>query len=147
MAVRAASIQDLDDIIRLCREHASFEGSSYDSSGQLQALKEYLFGQNKVLNCIVVQEGSDVVGYATFMKQFSTWDGQFYVYMDCLFLNEGYRGKGYGVAMVQHIKEYAQMEGCPIIQWQTPAFNKTAIAFYKKLGAISRLKERFFWSV
>lgn len=44
---------------------------------------------------------------------------------------------------MEKIKEYAKAENCTIIQWQTPSFNKKAIDFYRKIGGISKSKERF----
>lgn len=45
------------------------------------------------------------------------------------------------------IKEEAQKLGCAMIQWQTPEFNKRAIKFYKRIGAVGKSKERFFLNV
>ena len=81
------------------------------------------------------------------MKQFSTWDASFYVYMDCLYLEEAIRGLGVGKEFMKKIREYAIDNGCKEIQWQTPYFNKQALNFYNKLGAQSKTKERFFWKV
>ena len=89
----------------------------------------------------------NLVGYATFTKQFSTWDAAFYLYLDCLFLKEEVRGKGAGRQLMDKVKDDAREENCKLIQWQTPDFNTSAIQFYQKLGAVSKTKERFFWQV
>ena len=57
------------------------------------------------------------------------------------------RGKGLGKEVMVHIWTFAKAENCINIQWQTPDFNEQAIGFYKKLGAVSKTKERFFWLV
>jgi len=57
---------------------------------------------------LVVEQESLIVGYATFMKQFSTWDTDFYIYLDCLFLKENTRGNGLGGLIMEKIKEYAK---------------------------------------
>ena len=78
------------------------------------------------------------------MKQFSTWDAQYYVYMDCLFMQEAARGFGIGEKLVNKMKEESRKSGCDLIQWQTPEFNERAIKFYKRIGAASKSKERFY---
>ena len=81
------------------------------------------------------------------MKQFSTWDANFYIYMDCLFLTEESRGYGIGEKMMNVIKEEAEKLNCNLIQWQTPDFNTRAIKFYDRIGGISKTKERYFLKV
>ena len=106
-------------------------------------LSEFIFGQNPSLKCLIVEQDNSIIGYATFMKQFSTWDADFYIYLDCLFLKENTRGQGLGSSLMEKVKEYAKSENCKIIQWQTPDFNQKAIDFYTKIGGVFKTKERF----
>lgn len=147
MTIRFAERKDIESIVALCQLHAAFERAAFDATNKEEALKIYLFSSEPVLNCLVVETEGELVGYATFMKQFSTWDAHFYMYLDCLFLKEETRGQGIGLQIMNRIKEYAKFEKCICIQWQTPNFNEGAIAFYKTLGAKSKSKKRFFWSV
>lgn len=80
----------------------------------------------------------------TFMKQFSTWDAAFYLYLNCLYFEPKARGLGLGKQVMEYIWVFAKAENCFQVQWQTPDFNENAIGFYKKVGAISKNKERFF---
>lgn len=145
MDIRFAKEKDIKQLVHLCKLHAEFEKSDFNSTGKEQLLSKYLFDTKDIVNCLVVKNQNTLVGYATFMKQFSTWDANFYIYLDCLYFTEKMRGKGLGTKLMQKIKEYAQEENCSMIQWQTPSFNKKAIGFYEKLGAISKSKKRFFW--
>ncbi len=146
MNIRYAEEKDMLQIIALCKAHAVFEQSDYKSRHKLELLSKYLFAEKPILKCLVVEKNNVLVGYATFMKQFSTWDASFYIYLDCLFLNEQTRGQGIGKLIMKKIKEYGKLENCKEIQWQTPYFNKKAIEFYTKIGATSKNKERFFWN-
>ena len=110
-------------------------------------LREQLFSVENNVQCLVVENDNQLVGYISYMKQFSTWDADFYVHLDCLFLKDTTRGKGIGRQLMKKVQEYAIAENCIEIQWQTPNFNTRAISFYKRLGAQSRTKERFFWKV
>ncbi len=147
MEIRFAKKTDIEQIVELCKAHAKFEKADFDPKNKKELLSKHLFSANEVLKCIVVEDHNEIIGYATFMKQFSTWDACFYVYLDCLFLKEETRGKGVGYEVLKKIRSYAKTEKCDIIQWQTPDFNIDAIAFYKKLGAKAKTKERFFWEI
>jgi len=146
MKIRFAIREDIHQIVTLCRMHADHEKTNFDIINKDSLLSKHLFDDIS-LKCLVVEIASEIVGYATFMKQFSTWEADFYLYLDCLFLKEEMRGKGIGALLMDKIKDYAQAEGCTIIQWQTPDFNKKAIQFYQKIGATSKTKERFFLDI
>jgi len=147
--IRYALLSDLEELIELCQLHAEFEKSEYSEKGKLENLRKHLFLESPSLFCLVVEDlvSGRLMGYASFMKQFSTWDAEFYIYMDCLYLKEGYRGFGIGEEVIDKIKSEGKNLGCNLIQWQTPKFNTRAIKFYNRIGAVSKEKERFFLSI
>lgn len=145
--IRFAEERDLPEIIRLCALHAAYEQADYDATGKAAALKKHFFGTRPAARCLVAETGEKLLGYATYAPQFSTWDADFYYYMDCLFLREEARSQGIGEQLVKRIAAEARKENCPLIQWQTPDFNVRAIKFYKRIGAVTKRKERFFLDV
>jgi len=142
--IRFAKQEDLDELIGLCEEHAFYEKADFSKDGIKEKLQTHLFSKTPALFCLVVELDSKLIGYATYMKQYSTWDASFYVYMDCLFLNENSRGLGLGELLMNQIKKESINLGCDLIQWQTPTFNAGAIKFYNRIGATSKNKNRFF---
>lgn len=147
MILRFARQDDLPQIVDLCKAHALYEQAKYEHQNKSEILSKFLFGPSPSIKCLVIEQKRTLIGYATFMKQFSTWDANWYIYLDCLFLMENVRGMGFGKLIMEKIKEYALTENCKIIQWQTPTFNEKAILFYRGIGATSKTKERFFWRV
>ena len=143
--IRVAAPGDMPQIIRLCAAHAAYEKSPYEVEDKQQRLADALFGNQPLLHCLVAERDNQLLGYATYMYQYSTWDAAQYVYMDCLYLDEAHRGQRIGEALMLKIKEAADAGGCRLIQWQTPDFNEGAIRFYKRMGAYAKAKERFFW--
>ena len=147
MIIRKAIPQDVTQLVDLCAAHAAYERLGFDKSNKKEMLSRQLFFMENNIQCLVVEKNNQLMGYATYMKQFSTWDAGFYVYLDCLFLKVDIRGKGIGNQLMRRVQEYAIAENCIQIQWQTPDFNTQAINFYKRLGAQLKTKERFFWKV
>jgi|TARA_B110000908_G_C10020718_1_gene342784 GNAT superfamily N-acetyltransferase len=146
MTIRIAEKKDSEAIKKLVKAHAKFEKASALSDNNLDKLINYIFSTD-VVKCLVVELNNEIVGYATFMKQFSTWGANYYIYLDCLYLSKKTRGKGIGTQIMDKIRVYAKSINCSEIQWQTPDFNKEGIDFYKKLGADSKTKERFNWKI
>ena len=142
--IRFAKIVDMDQIVQLCKGHAAYEKSAYSEEGKKELLTKSIFQENPPLYCLVAAQDNYLLGYLTYMKQFSTWDANYYVYMDCLFMLEAARGFGIGEKLVNRMKEESRKQNCQLIQWQTPDFNERAIKFYKRIGATSKSKERFY---
>lgn len=146
VCIRWACPEDVASIVALCAAHAAYEQAHYDPAGKTEALTSCMFDQEHV-KCLVVEVGEDIVGYASFMTQFSTWDASPYLYLDCLYLKSTVRNLGIGKRLMQKIMDYARAQGHGVIQWQTPDFNTRAIRFYERLGAKPKHKVRFFWEV
>jgi GNAT superfamily N-acetyltransferase len=145
--IRSVKKEDLDELINLCKLHAIFEASGYNTEAKKELLDRNLFSDNPSLSCLVVENANKLIGYVTYMKQFSTWDANYYIYMDCLFMTEESRGFGMGEKLIHKIKVEARKMDCSLIQWQTPVFNKRAMKFYKRIGAYGKRKERYFLEV
>jgi GNAT superfamily N-acetyltransferase len=149
--IRAAKQEDIDSIVHLCELHAHFEGAEYDSEGKHQKLSKLLFQEVPQLHCLVAErvaeKNNELLGYATATKELSTWDADFFLHMDCLYILEKSRGEKLGYKFISEIKNLAKELKCTHVQWQTPISNTGAIGFYKKCGAASKDKVRFFLSI
>jgi len=143
--IRPVQSHEIDRLIDLCEKHARYEGNSYERAGKKEMLTEALFCSQPVMHCAVIIHHEILVGYATYMQQYSTWDARFYMYLDCLYLDSTVRGRGFGKQLMEWIRLKSAESGCAQIQWQTPVFNGRAIKFYNKLGAVYEQKQRFFW--
>lgn len=136
--------EDMDELVRLCTEHAAYERSSFDPAGKEEALAQMLFAPDARLKCLVAEEDARLIGYATFSVEVSTWDADRYMHMDCLFLRPEARNKGIGRALMRRIAQEARDQGVIRMQWQTPSFNVDAIRFYDRLGPEKKEKYRMF---
>jgi len=141
--IRKVERKDLDKLIVLCEAHALYEEASYDKVGKRIKLEKALFDTIPKLYCFVIEVENELVGYTSYTFDFSTWDAQTFLYMDCLYIESAYRSYGIGKVIFEKLKEIAIEHHCVNIQWQTPVSNKRAINFYNKLGAVSKEKSRF----
>ena len=147
VTIRFIREADLENFVQLCKLHADYEQSEYSTEHKAERLHPYIFSDVPSVYCLVAEQNGTLIGFASYMKQFSTWNAEFYIYMDCLFMKEEARGFGIGERLVDKIKEEGAKEHCTQIQWQTPDFNVRAMKFYNRIGATSKSKERFFLEI
>jgi ribosomal protein S18 acetylase RimI-like enzyme len=140
--IRLADNNDQESIMNLMKAHALFEGHKIEETIHHQRLAEL---NSLPVSIFVVEENQQLLGYMSVLKQFSTWDMNWYLYLDCLYLTEETRGHGLGLKMMEHLKSYGKENGIHSVQWQTPITNLPAIGFYQKLGAVNKEKQRFLW--
>ncbi len=145
--IRIARPDDIPQIMELCCLHAEYEKAAYSKKNKKERLLRDLFATDPKLYCLVVESNAELIGYATYMKQYSTWDAEEYIYLDCIYMKEFARGLGIGEKLVKTIEKKGRKLGCSLIQWQTPDFNIRAIKFYRRIGAVSKNKERFFLKI
>ncbi|MFH8711044.1 GNAT family N-acetyltransferase [Streptomyces zaomyceticus] len=143
--VRHARPDDLPRVVELVAEHAAYEKGDPPAPGLAGRLGRLLFGPEPPrLRCLVAVLPDDTLaGYATCAPELSTWDGAEYLHMDCLYLTETSRGHGLGPLLMAAVGAEAGRLGLPEVQWQTPAWNESAIRFYDRLGATSKEKRRY----
>lgn len=148
MILRSAKPEDLSALLTLCRAHASYEGLPFSNSGQLDRWSVAIFGSEPRLFVWVCEVDGAIEGYMTATIDFSTWNAQPFVYLDCLWLEPRVRGRGFGRALMQTLAEFARARGCAEIQWQTPPTNILGLGFYRQIPKVCELsKQRFTWTV
>ena len=145
--IRNCDKKDLPVLVELCKAHADYERTAYSGDGKQQRLQTALFGPHPPLHCWVVEVNGEVVGYMSYVFEYTTWDAGYILFMDCLYLLPAYRGHGIGREIMDRLQAVAQQKGCVAIEWQTPSFNEDGIRFYKKIGAAGKEKVRFVWGV
>lgn len=143
MVIRPVDLDDVDDLVELCAEHAAFEKAAYDKVGKKERLEAAIFCDTPRLFVWVVVVQDNLVGYASMTLDFSTWDAFPFAHLDCLYLQPSARSKGFGLTLFQTVIDFAESKKCHNLQWQTPVWNKDAQKFYARLGAVQSSKERF----
>ncbi|KAI0631118.1 diamine N-acetyltransferase [Trametes polyzona] len=76
------------------------------------------------------------IGLAMYFFNFSTWTGKPGIYLEDLFVDPEFRGKGVGKALFAELGKVAEEKDCARIDWQVLKWNQPSIEFYEKtLGA------------
>lgn len=133
--LRAAEPRDLDAIVQLIRELAEFEHLSHLLEVTPSKLEPHLFGPEPAAECLVGEVGGEVVGFALYFRNFSTFLAKPGLYLEDLYVRPAHRRSGLGKAMLIHLAQLACERGYGRFDWTVLNWNDDAIRFYEKLGA------------
>src|SRR5688572_7274509 len=142
--IRKCEEKDLPILVELCKKHSDYEQSPYNPTGKQDQLRKAIFSDRQKLFCYVIESNGQIAGYFSYTFDFSTWDANSFLYLDCLYLEPKFRGLRIGELVFEKLKVIAKKNDCINIQWQTPIFNDRAIKFYNRIGGTGKNKVRFF---
>jgi GNAT superfamily N-acetyltransferase len=134
-SLRAAEPRDVQAIVGLIRELADFEKLSHMVQTTPDRLHRHLFGERPVAESVVAEVGQQVVGFALYFTNFSTFLGQPGLYLEDLYVQPVHRGAGIGQALLTHLATLANQRGYGRFEWSVLDWNVDAIRFYERMGA------------
>ena len=65
--LRFAIPQDIDEIIKMCQEHANYEKTVYYPEGKAKQLGQHLFHRSPNLYCTIAEGEQGILAYSTYM--------------------------------------------------------------------------------
>ncbi len=133
--LRPATPADCTAIVGLIRELAAFEKLEHLVVVTPETLQPQLFGPRPAAEAVVAEVGGQVVAFALFFTNFSTFLGQPGLYLEDLYVQPAHRGSGLGKALLQRLGGLAVERGCGRFEWSVLDWNENAIRFYEKMGA------------
>jgi GNAT superfamily N-acetyltransferase len=133
--IRAAEPRDLTAIVQLISELAEFENLTHLLEVTPDKLAPHLFGDSPVAECMVGEVHGEVVAFALFYTNFSTFLGKPGLYLEDLYVRPAHRRSGLGRALIIHLAQLACERGHGRFDWTVLDWNEDAIRFYEKLGA------------
>ena len=119
------------------REYYAFDGHIFDEPkahvALLTFLREPSFGR-----AWIISDGDIPVGYIVLTLGYSL---EFYgrdAFIDEFFLQESYRGRGWGRKAMEVVEEHARSQGVRSIHLEVVRANRNAFEVYRKLGFADR---------
>jgi GNAT superfamily N-acetyltransferase len=136
--IRAATPADLPVLYALIRELAEYERALDEARATEEQLHTALFGQDPVAHALVAADGStgEVVGFALWFRNFSTWTGTAGLYLEDLYVRPRARGAGHGKALLAELAAICVERGWSRFEWSVLDWNEKALAVYRSIGAL-----------
>jgi GNAT superfamily N-acetyltransferase len=136
--IRTATIDDVPAIARLIRALAEYEKLAHEVVLEEDRLRQHLFGPRKYAEVILAEEAGQVIGFALYFHNYSTFLGRPGIYLEDLFVEPEWRGKGHGKSLLAELARIAIERDCGRLEWAVLDWNEPSIAFYKSLGALQK---------
>jgi GNAT superfamily N-acetyltransferase len=138
-AIRPAVPGDEQALFALIEGLAHYAQLAHELSGSAEALRDHLFGARPAAEALLAQHDAggvtEVVGFALFFTNYSTFRTQPGIYLEDLFVVESHRKRGVGRALLTKLIAIAEARGAGRLEWTVLQWNESAIAFYRQLGA------------
>ncbi|MFE5142049.1 GNAT family N-acetyltransferase [Streptomyces fagopyri] len=133
--IRTATPADVPVIHAMVRELAEYEKVPDEARATPAQLREALFGEHPAAFAHLAEEAGEVVGFALWFLNFSTWRGVHGIYLEDLYVRPQARGGGHGRALLTELARICVARGYERLEWSVLDWNRPSIEFYEALGA------------
>jgi GNAT superfamily N-acetyltransferase len=133
VAIREARPGDEERILDWICRLAKFE----NLSEQVKATREGIardFFSRRLANALFALVDGKPAGFAVWYFNYSTFAGKKGLFLEDIFVDEPFRGKGVATTIFSWLETKAQEEGCARIEWHVLDWNATAKSFYRSCG-------------
>ncbi|KAF7360450.1 Acyl-CoA N-acyltransferase [Mycena venus] len=131
--IRPAVSEDVDDILQLIIDLATYEKEPDAVKATPELLRQNLFGPTPYAHALLAFTSADApkpVGLALYFFNYSTWTGRPGLYTsmsppEC-------RNSGLGKALFSELGRVAREKNCARLDWAVLKWNEPSIGFYEK---------------
>lgn len=133
--IRPARPDEAGVVLSFIKKLADYEKCSDELVADEATLHHSLFVERSA-EVVFGEEDGEIVGFALFFHNFSTFVGRKGLYLEDLFILPEKRGRGYGKAMLKYLGTLALERHCGRMEWICLDWNKPALSVYRSIGAV-----------
>jgi GNAT superfamily N-acetyltransferase len=134
--IQPATKADVPVILSFIKKLADYERLSHEVTATEKTLNETLFGRRRTAEVALGYFKKKPVCFVLFFHNYSTFVGRPGIYIEDLYVDEPFRRRGFGSALLRHVAALATERQCGRLEWSVLDWNEPAINFYQKLGAV-----------
>ncbi|MGZ3862026.1 MAG: N-acetyltransferase family protein [Bacteroidia bacterium] len=132
--IRKGTREDLPQVLGLVKELAVYERAPNEVEVTVDEMQNWGFGNDKIFEFFVAEDGNKVVGISLYYYKYSTWKGKC-LFLEDIIVTESYRRYGLGSKLFNEVARVAKQQKVRRMEWQVLEWNVTALDFYKKYHA------------
>ena len=135
--IRKCRLEDKKDWVRLNKQFIEYEYKDENvwnsplKFGNLEEDFELILNDTSTILFAIIEK-EKMIGFMNIQCFYSIWSHGKVFFLDDLFIEENFRGKGYGEKALKDLQEYAKKIGIKRIQLMAENTNPKAIEFYRK---------------
>ena len=133
--IRPARPEEAGLVLEFIKKLAVYEKCADEVVADEATLRHSLFVERST-EVVFAEEDGEVVGFALFFHNFSTFVGRKGLYLEDLFILPEKRGRGYGKALLKYLANLAVERNCGRMEWICLDWNHPALKVYRSIGAI-----------
>ena len=135
LRIRKAVAGDVSLLREMILEFATFEKLRDHVTVTEESLRRDGFGDRPCFQALIPEWDCEAAGYAIYFPFYSSFQGPG-LFLEDIYVREEFRGKGIGKALMAEVGTQALREGLWTVRWEVLDWNRPAIDFYKRLGAL-----------
>jgi GNAT superfamily N-acetyltransferase len=136
LSIRPATVKDASLLASMILELAQYEKLDHEAAVDAESIARDGFGPNPKFRAIIAEVDGKPTGYAVFFGFYSTFQGRAGLFLEDIYVRPHLRKQGIGQALLNYVARIAWEEDYFCMRWEVLDWNKPAIDFYKRLGAV-----------
>ena len=136
LKIRAATADDASLLAAMILELAEYDHLAHEAAVTPESIARDGFGPRPKFRAVIAEIDGKPAGYAVFFEFYSTFQARAGLFLDDLFVRPQFRKQGLGQALLAHVARIAWDENYFCMRWEVLDWNKPAIDFYTRLGAV-----------
>jgi GNAT superfamily N-acetyltransferase len=136
LSIRPATVKDASLLATMILELAQYEKLDHEAAVTAESIARDGFGPHPKFRAILAEVDGKPAGYAVFFGFYSTFQGRAGLFLEDIYVRPPLRKQGIGQALLNYVARIAWEEDYFCMRWEVLDWNKPAIDFYHRLGAV-----------
>jgi len=144
ISFRLACAENAEQVHALIVELAEAIGELDRVSSSVDDFRRALSGPDPAINALLVERNSVQIGVAIFFLSFSTWRGNWGVYLQDIYIRADSRGTGAGRVLLAKVAAWGVEREADHLRLSVDSENTIARSFYERSGMTFCSKEMIY---
>ena len=135
LTIRTAVATDAAILLKFIKDLAIYEKAEHEVLATEETIKSSMFSDDSQVFGLICELNGVAIGSAIYFYNYSTWLAKSGLYLEDLYVDPEYRGKGAGLALLKTMAKIAVEKDCARFEWCCLDWNTPSRDFYASIGS------------